>query len=96
MARCLRERIADSGIEVLFGHEVRELAGDRHLERVTVENVGSGGRCTIDAGVLMVLIGAAPSTEWLAGAVALDEDGFVLTVPALEPDPGEGDTCGLV
>jgi hypothetical protein len=35
---------------------------------------------------MVVLIGAEPHTEWLAGAVALDEDGFVLTGPALSPD----------
>ena len=34
---------------------------------------------------MVVLIGAVPPTDWLAGAVALDEDGFVLTGPALEP-----------
>jgi len=84
MARYLRDRIArDSHIEVLFGHEVRELDGDEHLERVTVANVRTGERRTLMVGVVVVLIGAEPRTEWLAGVVALDEDGFVLTGPAL-------------
>src|SRR5262249_13567251 len=39
MARYLRDRIArDSHIEVLFSHEVREVGGEAHLERVTVED----------------------------------------------------------
>jgi thioredoxin reductase (NADPH) len=83
MARYLRDRIADAGIDVLLGHHVSGLSGDGHLERVTVESA-SGDRRTLDAGVMVVLIGAAPHTEWLAGAVALDEEGFVLTGNALE------------
>ena len=86
MARYLRDRIADAGIDVRLGHEVRELAGDMHLERLTIENINTGERRTIDAGAMVVLIGALPRTDWLAGAVALDDDGFVLTGPALEPD----------
>ena len=86
MARYLRDRIADAGIDVRLGHEVRELAGDMHVERLTIENINTGERRTIDAGAMVVLIGALPRTDWLAGAVALDDDGFVLTGPALEPD----------
>src|SRR5262245_26934125 len=37
MARYLRDRIADSPIDVLLGPKVTELAGHGHLERVTVE-----------------------------------------------------------
>jgi thioredoxin reductase (NADPH) len=88
MARYLRDRIADSGIDVLVGHQVRGLAGDGHLEHVIVESA-SGERRTLDAGVMIVLIGAAPHTEWLAGAIALDADGFVLTGPALGSDVAE-------
>jgi thioredoxin reductase (NADPH) len=84
MARYLRDRIArEPNLEVLLGHEVRELAGDGHLERVTVANVRTGEARTLEAGGLVVLIGAEPRTEWLAGQIALDDDGFVLTGPAL-------------
>jgi thioredoxin reductase (NADPH) len=89
MARYLRDRITDSGIDLLFGHEIRELAGDAHLERVTVERISTGERHMVDAGALVVLIGAAPRTDWLTGAVALDEDGFVLTGPALTSEVRE-------
>jgi thioredoxin reductase (NADPH) len=83
MARYLRDRITARGLEVLLGHEVRQLAGDGHLEKVTVEKVSTGEQRTIDAGALVVLIGAAPRTEWLAEAIALDSEGFVLTGPSL-------------
>jgi thioredoxin reductase (NADPH) len=80
MARYLRDRIALAPtIHVLFHHEVRDVAGSGHLERVVVEDIRSGERRVLDAGVLMVLIGAEPRTDWLAGAVAFDDHGFILT-----------------
>jgi thioredoxin reductase (NADPH) len=84
MARYLRERIAeDPAIDVLLGHEVRAVRGDGHLEDVIVETVGSGERRALAAGAMVVLIGAQPRTEWLAGEVELGEDGFILTGPQL-------------
>ena len=84
MARYLRDRIAgDPNVEVLLAHEVRELGGDGHLEWVTVADVRTGAQRILAAGCVIVLIGAEPRTEWLAGQIALDDDGFVLTGPAL-------------
>jgi thioredoxin reductase (NADPH) len=87
MARYLRDRIAQQpAIEVLLGHEVREVEGNGHLERVTVENVNTGERRALDTGVMMVLIGAVPRTDWLAGSIELDQEGFILTGSALPPE----------
>jgi thioredoxin reductase (NADPH) len=84
MARYLRDRIArEPAVEVLLGTDVRELECDRRLERVIVEESERGGRRILPAGVLVVLIGAAAETDWLAGGIALDEAGFVLTGRAL-------------
>ena len=90
MARYLRDRIAaEPAVEVLLAHEVRALAGDRRLEQVIVVDTNTGKRRTLDAGALVVLIGARPRTEWLADEVALDDDGFLLTGPALGTDVSE-------
>jgi thioredoxin reductase (NADPH) len=86
MARYLRDRIAARGIEVLLGHEVRQLAGEAHLEQVIVEKVATEERRTIDAGALVVFIGAAPRTDWLPAAISLDSEGFVLTGSDLPPE----------
>jgi thioredoxin reductase (NADPH) len=84
MAAYLRQRIdRDPRVDILLGHEVTDVDGEGHLERVTVDETGSGSRRTLAAGALVVLIGATPHTEWLAGSVELDRDGFVLTGPAL-------------
>jgi thioredoxin reductase (NADPH) len=84
MARYLRERIAhDPAVEVLLGHEIKAVSGGEHLEQVIVEEISGGERQVLAAGAMVVLIGAQPRTEWLAGQVALDEDGFILTGPQL-------------
>jgi thioredoxin reductase (NADPH) len=92
MARYLRDRIAvHPAIEVLLGHEVAGLGGGGHLEQVTVAQAATGARRTLAAGAMVLLIGAAPRTSWVAGEVALDEDGFVLTGPALAAGLRDGD-----
>jgi thioredoxin reductase (NADPH) len=85
MARYLIDRIGREGrIEVLPHSAVRDLEGDGVLERVVVENTRDGRRRTLDATRLLVLIGAYPRTEWLAGAVQRDRSGFVVTGAALD------------
>jgi thioredoxin reductase (NADPH) len=80
MSRYLADRIArDPNIEVLVHTEVRELLGDDVLEALVVEDEQTGRRRTIDTRALFVFIGADPYTDWLAGLVALDADGFVVT-----------------
>jgi thioredoxin reductase (NADPH) len=84
MAAYLRDRIGrEPGLDVLLGHEVRSVEGDGHLERVAVEQSGSGTQRALATGALVVLIGATPHTDWLIDKVVLDTDGFVLTGPAL-------------
>jgi thioredoxin reductase (NADPH) len=92
MARYLRDRIErEPNVEVLLGHEVRELEGDGHLEQVTIEHARTSERRTLKAGALVILIGAEPRTEWLSGQLALDAEGFVLTGPQLGPGLRERD-----
>ncbi|HZB21393.1 MAG TPA: FAD-dependent oxidoreductase, partial [Blastococcus sp.] len=75
-------------IEVLVGTEVVDGAGVGGLGSVTLLDRGTGARREVPAAALFVLIGAEPRTEWLAGAVARDERGFVLTGRDLERDGG--------
>jgi len=90
MARYLRDRIdSDAEIDVLLGHEVRAVAGDGHLDQITVEETASGRQRTLSANAIVVLIGAQPRTEWLAGEIDLDEDGFILTGPRLGTGVGQ-------
>jgi thioredoxin reductase (NADPH) len=86
MSHYLIERIdADPRIEVVTDTEIRELAGDHHLDRVTMEFLPTGERRTAACSGLFCFIGAEPSTVWLGGSVALDDKDFILTDRSL-PD----------
>ena len=57
--------------------------GDGHLEAITLRDEQTGATETVPAGHLFVFIGAEPRTDWLGGACARDERGFVHTGPDL-------------
>ncbi len=71
-------------IELLVHTEVREVGGDNALDGIVVEDNRSGERRDLGCGGLFVFIGADPCTEWLDGALAKDDDGFLLTGVDLE------------
>jgi thioredoxin reductase (NADPH) len=73
-------------IEVRVGTEVIAMAGDDHLEELTLCDTRAGTQERVRAGYLFVFIGAAPHTDWLDGVVARDANGFVLTGPDLLVD----------
>jgi len=90
MSRYLADQIErNPGIEVLPGHEVRELVGDTVLETVVVEDNTTDERRPLDARALFVFIGAQPRANWLAGRLALDDSGYVLTGPDAVPVTGD-------
>jgi len=66
-------------VEVRMGTEVVDGEGDGALERIILLDHASGKRETVPAEVLFVLIGAQPHTEWLAGTVLRDREGFIIT-----------------
>jgi thioredoxin reductase (NADPH) len=59
--------------------QVVDAAGHGRLERVTLAAGGSGAQDTIPAAGLFIMIGTEPRTEWLAGTLERDVDGFILT-----------------
>jgi thioredoxin reductase (NADPH) len=80
MSRYLIERVEQApGIHVLYGTEVTALLGDGALQGVVLRDKGNSTTSTLSVRGLFVFIGATPSTDWLNGQVAVDEDGFVLT-----------------
>jgi thioredoxin reductase (NADPH) len=62
--------------------------GTDFLEWFTVRDLDTGAE-TVEDGVLFLLIGSEPRTDWLAGALARDSGGFLLTGPALTGDDVE-------
>jgi thioredoxin reductase (NADPH) len=62
--------------------EIREVHGDGVLTAVVTEDKRTGERHSIQTRALFVFIGAVPNTSWLAGAIELDDHGYVPTGPA--------------
>ncbi|GAA2477057.1 response regulator [Winogradskya consettensis] len=63
--------------------EVVGAEGDGHLQAITICDSKNGSVAAVECGYLFIFIGAEPRTDWLDGAVARDEKGFVYTGPDL-------------
>ncbi|MFI5913359.1 FAD-dependent oxidoreductase [Dactylosporangium sp. NPDC051541] len=82
MSRYLIDRIETTpNADTHLHTEVRELLGNDTLERLVVQDRGTGQRRELPARALFVFIGAAPCTDWLPDRLAKDADGFVLAGP---------------
>jgi thioredoxin reductase (NADPH) len=66
-------------IRVELSSEVVAASGQEHLEAITISDRRSGSQEQVAADFLSIFIGAYPHTDWLAGAVARDERGFIVT-----------------
>ncbi len=87
MSAYLVDRIdVDPKINVVVETEVCGLEGTGHLDHVALRHTPSGRTTTQESAALFCFIGARPATGWLKGAVALDENGFILTDRSLPRD----------
>lgn len=84
MSRYLIPRIEGSPkIELRTQTELVGLAGDNHLEKVRIRDNRTGETEERDIRHVFIMTGAAPSTEWLDGCIALDAKRFIKTGPDL-------------
>ncbi|MEV7285171.1 FAD-dependent oxidoreductase [Streptomyces sp. NPDC093252] len=87
MSHYLIQQVNDApNISVRCNTVVESAHGGEELEQLTLRDVATGGSELVDAKWLFVFIGAAPLTDWLAGAVERDGRGFILAGPDLTPD----------
>ncbi len=88
MSTYLSSRLeADETIRIRYRTQVEALEGDDALAglRLTGEGVEPGDD-RIETRALFVMVGAAPNTDWLGGAVECDGKGFLLTGEAVGRD----------
>jgi thioredoxin reductase (NADPH) len=91
MSRYLIERIEQiPNLSVRFNAAIAELHGDTTLEEISIAHPITGDMTRLQARAVFVFIGAAPRTDWLAGTVALDKQGFILSGADLERDSATG------
>jgi thioredoxin reductase (NADPH) len=80
MSQYLEDQItATKNIAVLVNSNVTEVSGSDHCEKVTIKNNKSGEQKTVPATALLIYAGALPHTEWLAGVVERDEQGYIIS-----------------
>jgi thioredoxin reductase (NADPH) len=66
-----------SNVEFLVDTTVEKIAGSDRLEKVAVRNTETGELRTIETDFLLIRVGVEPNSELVAGAVALDEAGYI-------------------
>jgi thioredoxin reductase (NADPH) len=92
MSRYLVDQIErHPGITVHRNTEIREVHGANGLESVVAENNQTGDRQSFDSTAVFVFIGADPNTQWLEGAIQLDDKGFIPTGEAARYSNTEDD-----
>jgi thioredoxin reductase (NADPH) len=64
-------------ISILSSTQVTDVAGNDHLESITIKNSQTGDSETLPADAIFIFIGAAPSTDFLSDVVERDEAGFI-------------------
>ena len=87
MSQYLIDQIGEtSNITVQTHVSVVEVQGKSGLETICIANADTGQVQTVPATALFIFIGAMPETEWVAGVVERDSQGFILSGPSLLRD----------
>ncbi|HEX4807724.1 MAG TPA: FAD-dependent oxidoreductase [Bryobacteraceae bacterium] len=87
MSKYLIDQIAETpNIEVCPNTEMVEVMGEERLECLVLKNNKTNRTNRVPATSVFIFIGASPQTEWLAGLVATDERGFILSGPYVPQD----------
>ncbi len=81
----IRELQALANVDIRPRVQVVGGSGSEFLETFTLRDLDTGAE-TVESGVLFLLIGSEPRTEWLAGTLACDRWGFLLTGGDLAAD----------
>jgi thioredoxin reductase (NADPH) len=89
-SRILEERaLAEPKIEFLWNSVVEEIEGEDVVKRLSLRQVITGQKSTLDVAGVFVAVGLKPSTDFLKGILILDEAGYIITNDKMETElPG--------
>jgi thioredoxin reductase (NADPH) len=80
MSQYLENQItATKNIEVRLNSSVISVEGNAHCENVTIQNNKTRETETVSANALLIYAGAVPRTDWLAGVVERDAQGYLIS-----------------
>ena len=91
-SKAMQQRVFnDPKITILWNHNGIETVGEKLLTGVRVRNNKTGEEQLLEASGLFYAIGHIPNTEFLAGQLATDEVGYLIT----KPDSTQTDIPGV-
>src|SRR2546430_16691311 len=80
MSQYLEDQIAATkNIEVRLNSNVVSVDGSERCEKITIKT--DGATETVSANALLIYAGAVPRTDWLAGVVERDAQGYLISRP---------------
>ena len=88
--RILQEKaLADPKIDFLWNKVIEAVEGEDVVKRLSLRDVTTNDKSTLDVAGIFVSIGLNPTTNYLKGTLALDEAGYIITNENMETDaPG--------
>ena len=80
MSQYLENQIgATKNIAVRLNSSVIAVAGEDRCEKITIQNNKTCSQETVPASALLIYAGAIPRTDWLAGVVERDAQGYLIS-----------------
>ncbi|MFI3292147.1 MAG: thioredoxin-disulfide reductase [Rikenellaceae bacterium] len=90
-SKAMQRRVFETeNITVMFEHNVVEVLGDDSGVTGVVARHNDGTDTTLDVAGLFLAIGHHPNTEFLAGQLELDGEGYIATTPGTSKTSVEG------
>jgi thioredoxin reductase (NADPH) len=81
-SKAMQERVfANKKIEVVWDSALKEVQGEKFVEKVVLNNLKTGADTSIDAGGLFFAIGHTPNTAFLGDQLEKDAAGYLLVTP---------------
>jgi len=83
--RILQEKaLAEPKIEFLWDTEVEGIEGKDKVKRLSLSNVITREKSTLDVAGVFVAIGLKPNTDYLKGVLPIDKAGYIVTNERME------------
>ncbi|MFO8058922.1 MAG: thioredoxin-disulfide reductase [bacterium] len=74
LSQCAQEQ---SNIKVLWDTVVEEMEGDQEVRSLKLKNTRTGESSSLEVSGVFIYVGVLPATEFLEGAVELNEEGYI-------------------
>ena len=85
--KLLQQRaFANQKMEFLWDTVVEEILGDDKVKELSLRNVKTGKRSTIEVSGVFIYVGLHPNTEFLRGLLSLDAQGHVVTTEEMKTE----------